>query len=178
MKLKNKRTGEIGNFCYGYKNELCVSWQKDDGFWGKQEYNSLSELNEEWEDYEEVETTIIPELSLEIQLEDYKQGRDATFTYNEVMELKFEDGWRLPTRHDWVMICEAIGNTADGALDKDKIIDELNLTEDKNGVGGYWTSTDYSVYHSYILSFNMTVIDPEDYSHKNYALAVRLVRDI
>lgn len=52
MKLRNKKTGKIGNFCYGYTNELCVSWQKDDGFWGKQEYDSLAELNEEWEDYE------------------------------------------------------------------------------------------------------------------------------
>ena len=53
MKLRNKKTGKIGNFCYGYTNELCVSWQKDDGFWGKQEYNSLAELNEEWQDYQE-----------------------------------------------------------------------------------------------------------------------------
>lgn len=53
MKLKNKQTGKIGNFCYGYTNELCVSWQKDDGFWTKQEYKTLAELNEEWEDYEE-----------------------------------------------------------------------------------------------------------------------------
>ena len=53
MKLRNKKTGKIGNFCYGHTNELCVSWQKDDGFWEKQEYNSLAELNEEWEDYEE-----------------------------------------------------------------------------------------------------------------------------
>lgn len=61
MKLKNKKTGEIGNFCYGYTNELCVSWQKDDGFWGKQEYNSLAELNEEWEDYKEPEDFYIVE---------------------------------------------------------------------------------------------------------------------
>lgn len=50
MKLRNKRTGKIGNLCYGYISELCVSWQKDDGFWGKQEYNSIAELNEEWKD--------------------------------------------------------------------------------------------------------------------------------
>ena len=50
MKLRNKKTGKIGNFCYGYTNELCVSWQKDDGFWEKQEYNSLAELNADWED--------------------------------------------------------------------------------------------------------------------------------
>ena len=53
MKLRNKKTGKIGNFCYGHTNELCVSWQKDDGFWGKQEYNSLAELNKEWEDVPE-----------------------------------------------------------------------------------------------------------------------------
>jgi hypothetical protein len=53
MKLRNKKTGKIGNFCYGYTNELWVSWQKDDGFWGKKEYKSLDELNGEWEDYEE-----------------------------------------------------------------------------------------------------------------------------
>lgn len=53
MKLRNKKTGKIGNFCYSHTNELCVSWQKDDGFWTKQEYNSLTELNNEWEDYGE-----------------------------------------------------------------------------------------------------------------------------
>lgn len=53
MKLRNKKTGMIGNFCYGHTNELCVSWQKDDGFWEKQEYNSLAELNEEWEEMNE-----------------------------------------------------------------------------------------------------------------------------
>ena len=53
MKLRNKNTGKIGSFCYGRASELCVSWQKDDGFWDKQEYSSLAELNEEWEDYEE-----------------------------------------------------------------------------------------------------------------------------
>lgn len=50
MKLRNKKTGKIGNFCYSYTNELCVSWQKDDGFWDKQEYKSLAELNKDWED--------------------------------------------------------------------------------------------------------------------------------
>lgn len=61
MKLRNKKTGEIGNFCYGYTNELCVSWQKDDGFWEKQEYDSLAELNEDWEDYEEPEMFYVVE---------------------------------------------------------------------------------------------------------------------
>ena len=59
MKLRNKKTGKIGGFCYGPTSELCVSWQKDDGFWDKQEYNSLAELNSEWEDYEEPKGTAL-----------------------------------------------------------------------------------------------------------------------
>lgn len=51
MKLRNKKTGKIGNLGYSFTNDLCVSWQKDNGFWETQEYNSLAELNEEWEDY-------------------------------------------------------------------------------------------------------------------------------
>lgn len=50
MKLRNKKTGKIGDFCYGFTNELCVAWQKDDGFWEKKVYHSLAELNEDWED--------------------------------------------------------------------------------------------------------------------------------
>lgn len=53
MKLRNKETGEIGELCYVPTNYLCVTWTKDDGVWTKQEYNSLAELNEDWEDYEE-----------------------------------------------------------------------------------------------------------------------------
>lgn len=53
MKLRNKKTGKIGNFCYALTSDLCVSWQKDDGFWDKKEYNSLTGLTDDWEDYEE-----------------------------------------------------------------------------------------------------------------------------
>ena len=60
MKLRNKQTGEIGVF-YANTDDLCVAWTKDDGVWTKQEYNSLAELNEEWEDYEEMAQSLLEE---------------------------------------------------------------------------------------------------------------------
>ena len=55
MKLRNKRTGEIVETDY----KLSISIPDDEKFYGCNTYNqlkaydSLAELNEEWEDYEE-----------------------------------------------------------------------------------------------------------------------------
>lgn len=52
MKLKNKKTGEIGYpYFQNWKEITCVIVDEN----AKQiaEYTSLAELNEEWEDYEE-----------------------------------------------------------------------------------------------------------------------------
>jgi hypothetical protein len=54
MKLRNKRTGEIGNLNpYGNDGRIWV-WIGNKSN-PKYRYNSLAELNEEWEDYEEPE---------------------------------------------------------------------------------------------------------------------------
>lgn len=65
MKLKNKKTGEIvdveslghadslkGKFGY----QVTLSWKIDEYLDTCKTYNSLAELNEEWEDYEEPKT--------------------------------------------------------------------------------------------------------------------------
>lgn len=50
MKLRNKKTGAI------YSIEDIDLGNNADGIWlGMTKYNSLAELNEEWEDYEELE---------------------------------------------------------------------------------------------------------------------------
>lgn len=50
MKLRNKKTGEIGYLHEGYVIvEQDISELEPDERW----FNSLSELNEEWEDYED-----------------------------------------------------------------------------------------------------------------------------
>ena len=47
MKLQNKKTGQEGNFIINKDHFECVDLDL------VPEYNSLAELNEEWEDYEE-----------------------------------------------------------------------------------------------------------------------------
>lgn len=54
MKLRNKKTGEIAKLV-GYvkaNDRMFFRFEDDKGSY-KKEYNSLAELNEEWEDYEE-----------------------------------------------------------------------------------------------------------------------------
>lgn len=52
MKLINKKTGEIGNFVSTNFNDPAITVIDDNGVQlGK--YDSLAELNEEWQDYEE-----------------------------------------------------------------------------------------------------------------------------
>lgn len=52
MKLKNKKTGEIGYFCFAnWDSPVLIIMDKNGVQLAK--YNSLAELNEEWEDYEE-----------------------------------------------------------------------------------------------------------------------------
>lgn len=55
MKLRNKKTGETGYFISKNWNEIVLIIMDRNGVQlGK--YNSLSELNEDWEDYEEPKT--------------------------------------------------------------------------------------------------------------------------
>lgn len=52
MKLRNKKTGEIGelNYCGGYIQVIGISINTVTG-----DYTSLAELTEDWEDYEELD---------------------------------------------------------------------------------------------------------------------------
>lgn len=52
MKLRKKETGEIGYFCFANWNDPVLIIMNKDGV-QLAKYNSLAELNEEWEDYEE-----------------------------------------------------------------------------------------------------------------------------
>ena len=61
MKLKNKKTGEIGELTMSFnemtnEKRICVEYIEAHGkdFWReKKYYNSLADLNDKWEDYEE-----------------------------------------------------------------------------------------------------------------------------
>lgn len=52
MKLRNKKTGEIGYFCFtNWDSPVLIIMDKNGIQLGK--YNSLAELNKEWEDVPE-----------------------------------------------------------------------------------------------------------------------------
>ena len=51
MKLKNKKTGEILE--KREDEQIIIPLIDDEGDWYEEGFNSLNELNEEWEDYEE-----------------------------------------------------------------------------------------------------------------------------
>lgn len=51
MKLRNKKTGEIGYLIVGRGSDFYLVC--DDEWYSRGNYNSLAELNEDWEDCEE-----------------------------------------------------------------------------------------------------------------------------
>ena len=55
MKLRNKKTGEIGFVYTGLNGEVKVCSEHDGNHKYLGQYSSLSELNEEWEDYKELD---------------------------------------------------------------------------------------------------------------------------
>lgn len=112
------------------------------------------------------------------------------FTYDEAMELEknLPDGWRLPTRSEWVLLAEEFGQDEAGELDSNIFAEKLNLpltgyfyggSLGNTGVGFYWSRTTYSsyAYSAYCLLFYSSGVSPQDYYGKRYGFAVRLVKE-
>ena len=72
MKLKNKKTGQLGNFIINKDHFECCDLDY------VPEYSSLAELNEEWEDYEEPKDFwfIDDEGYVEVESEEYEKHLD------------------------------------------------------------------------------------------------------
>lgn len=58
MRLRNKKTGEIGELTSFVIDELIAVWVENKSC-PEYRYNSLADLNEEWEDYEEPKGTAL-----------------------------------------------------------------------------------------------------------------------
>lgn len=66
MKLRNKKTGEIGYFCFAnWDSPVLIIMDKNGVQLAK--YNSLAELNSEWEDYEEPKEYWFIDFNVEIK---------------------------------------------------------------------------------------------------------------
>lgn len=124
--------------------------------------------------------------------EDYAEDDKKYFTWEEAcaIEKKLGNGWRLPTRSEWVLICEEFGQK-DGGLDYEALVKNLGLA--RNGFqstgslfyaagyeGNYWSSTPYSdTSWAYYLNFYGTYyINPSSVSSRYVGFSVRLVKDL
>ena len=118
---------------------------------------------------------------LTIAMEDYYEidgdgNKKTEFTYDEAMEIEKKTGgkWRLPTMAEWAQICDELG-VKDHILDRDKVVKTLNLTEDSDGFGYYWSSTLQSGSNAYYLCFNSSDLSPAYRNSRGNGFSVRCV---
>lgn len=115
------------------------------------------------------------------------KGKKRYFTWDEATAIK-ADGWRLPTRTEWMALCIEFGEKG-GDIDHDALTKALGLG--KNGYvysgslrragnyGYYWSSTAYSsASYAYYLAFLSGSVSPSYGSYRYRGFSVRLVRDI
>lgn len=125
--------------------------------------------------------------------ENYTEGDKKYFTWKEAcaIEKKLNNGWRLPTRQEWTLICEEFGKKG-GVYDVETLMKSLAL--EKNGVlyseenvpsyagryGYYWSSTSISNgVDAYSLFFSGTsYINPSYNPYRYSGLSVRLVKEV
>lgn len=130
--------------------------------------------------------------NLLIAPEDYIEGEKKHFTYDEAIaiEKKLNNGWRLPTRHEWALICEEFACGSDGRLDPELLTKNLGLDKkgyvidgSLNGVGSngsYWSRTVYSgnSQGAYNLYFYSSGVYPANANNRCYGFSVRLVKEL
>lgn len=140
----------------------------------------LEQLDKKWKDNGiKSEST-----GLIIAPEDVEIDGKTEFTWYEAMALeeegKIPEGWRLPTRHEWVMIVEEFGQDADGSLNNSKFIERLSL---KHKNGNYWSSTAYGHIGAYNLylggsSYTVSTAYPSNYDEEECGFSARCVKEI
>lgn len=128
--------------------------------------------------------------NVEIADRDYTEDDKAYFTFDEALEIEKKlksSGWRLPTRHEWVLIVEEFGQI-NGELDGGALAQNLGLNyrgvDIKTTVlgdessGYYWSSTTRTTTGVYNLYLSRTGVGSSDYSNLGYRMSIRLVRDL
>ena len=112
MKIQNKKTGVIGNLVnHGFEDERIWVWL-DNISKPEYRYNSLAELNEEWEDYEEPEE----------------------FWYinecGDVLKYKYDGGCSCP-----ILEAKEIGNCFETEEEAEKAVEKLKAWKRLKDIG-------------------------------------------
>lgn len=124
--------------------------------------------------------------------EDYVEGDKKHFTWDEAMALekKLPSGWRLPSRHEIVLIAEEFGrNLETDELEGQWLQKNLglglngyiydSLANNVGSYGYYWSRTAYSSTSAYNLYVNNGgYVDPASSSNRYYGFSVRCVKDL
>lgn len=125
--------------------------------------------------------------------EDYTEDSKEHFTWDEAMaiEEKLKNGWRLPTRHEWVLIAEEFGRDTEkdefgGKLLKEALSLNMNGYKDCDGriwsqgsIAYYWSRTANSSTNAYYLYLNSSGnLYPAYINNRYYGYSVRCVKEI
>lgn len=134
--------------------------------------------------------------NVEIAAEDYNiGGREVDgvhyFTHDEALEVQErlkDTGWRLPTRSEWVLICEEFGQK-DGQLDAQTLYKNLNMglmgfydfefgkLYNRTTDGHWWSATRSSAAYANALGAGTSLVYPQYINYRGNGFALRLVRD-
>ncbi len=161
---------------------------KTDFISGLEKYGFIEEIKEQ--DFAVIATSKLA--GVEIAAEDYVEGDKRHFTWDEATEAvkKLGNGWRLPTRKEWSLICEEFGCDEDGQLSGGLLAKNLNLKangwKDSNGslyssgsYGYWWSSTAYDTTDRYYLNYGTSGgLNSGSYGDRYLGRSVRCVRDI
>lgn len=153
---------------------------------------AVSKLKEEEEANKFFPIAVSELARVEIADRDYTEGGKKYFTFDKAcaIEKKLNNGWRLPTRKEWTLICEEFACGDDGCLSGQLLIDKLGLGlngwqyhEDQQvrGVGAlglYWSSVADSATIARDLNFTTASVLPSYGDTRARGFSVRLVRDV
>lgn len=189
MKLKTKfededfKLGEVvdANIATKVDGKMIVQISASRGGLITHYYSTLKKFMEDWGDADGWKVGLVKSklAKIEVSLQDYCEDGKAGFTWYEAMEIekKLPDGWRLPTRSEWCLLCEEFGQNENGELDPKELMKNLNM-DPSSSFGRWWSSTVYSDAYAYYLGVNTSAIYPQHDNIKSYSFALRFVRDL
>jgi len=125
-----------------------------------------------------------------IATNNYSENGKDHFNFDEALEIKgkLNNGWRLPTRREWALICEEFGCDETGRLNGELLKNNISLPYSGFVVSGqlslvnrngyYWSSTAKEPNDAYNLSFSSSGVIPFCHDLRFIKNSVRLVKDI
>lgn len=114
-------------------------------------------------------------------------GKRRYFTWQEAVNIRVGDGWRLPTREEWAILYEEFGSgLADrlslglnGWIGYNELTGSVELGL-KGYFGYYWSASIISIYTRsvYATAVSAREANPDYKAEVSRKLSVRLVRDV